>query len=374
MAFLTLNNQRIRYELAGEKGGIPLVFVNGLTQAAHLWGSYVPFFVERGFQVLTFDMLGQGESDKPLLSASFDRHAMIMARLVEILELERPFVAGISYGGAVALRYAIRFPDGLRGLAAMGTFSEIDERLKWIGENLYVGLAAVGTEYLQNMFMSYNFSANWLRDNAAIIPTLRRRGYNLNDQYALQNLMEAAANSPSFTHELEKITVPTLLLNGEYDYITPRKLHDILRAGIQKSRLVVIQHACHAFTLEFPDITMRLLADFAEKTLNNTWPGDQTTWVANDDLHGEPLYLPVLGDHLRAIQVAKPEVKPEQTGEVAPLAKAVVVKKMKSAKAAVAEKPGVEPKAAIKVKKVLAANEAKSKPVALVSGARHDSR
>lgn len=302
MAFLTLSNHQIRYELAGEADGIPLVFVNGLTQAAHLWGPYVPYLVERGFRVLTFDMLGQGESDKPLLSAGFERHAAIMASLIDKLEMDRPFVAGISYGGAVALHYAISYPDKLRGLVAMGAFSEMDARLKWIGENLFVGLAAVGTEYLQNLFMPYNFSSAWLEKNEAIIPTLRRRGYNLNDQYALQNLMEAAAKSSSFSSELPLITVPTLVINGEYDYITPRRLHDILRAGIKRSRLVVVQHACHAFTLEFPDITMRLIYDFALKVGRNEWPGDQTTWIANDDPTGEPLYLPVLGDHLRAIQ------------------------------------------------------------------------
>lgn len=302
MAFLTLSGHQIRYELAGEPDGTPLVFVNGLTQAAHLWGPYVPYFVERGFRVLTFDMLGQGESDKPLLSAGFDRHAQIMATMLQQLGLEKPFVAGISYGGAVALRYAINYPDCLRGLVVMGAFSEMDGRLKWIGENLFVGLASVGTEYLQNLFMPYNFSSEWLEKNEAIIPVLRRRGYNLNDQYALQNLMEAAATSPSFSEQLPLITVPTLIMNGEYDYITPRKLHDILRRGIGNSRLVVIQHACHAFTLEYPEVTMRLIYDFAIQVGEHEWQGDQTTWVANDDPTGDPLYLPVLGDPLRAIQ------------------------------------------------------------------------
>jgi pimeloyl-ACP methyl ester carboxylesterase len=304
LAFLKVEDHNIRYELAGEQNPVPLVFVNGLTQAAHLWGAYVPQFVERGYRVLTFDMLGQGESDKPVLSSDFDRQARTMAAVVEALGLERPFVAGISFGGAVALRYAILYPGRLRGLVAMGAFSELDGRLKWIGENLFAGLASVGTEYLQSWFMPFNFSAKWLEDNAAAIPAMRRRGYTLNDQYALQNLMESVANCPSFSHELPAIRVPTLILNGEYDYITHRGLHDILRAGITRSRLVIVQHACHAFTLEYPDVTIRLVDDFMGKVLRDEWPGDQTTWVANHDPQADPLYLPVLGDPLRAIQVA----------------------------------------------------------------------
>lgn len=304
MAFLTVEDHRIRYELAGEKNAVTLVFVNGLTQAAHLWGAYVPQFVDRGYRVLTFDMLGQGESDKPVLFSDFDRQARTLSALIGALGLERPFVAGISFGGAVALRYAILYPDGLRGLVAMGAFSELDGRLKWIGANLFAGLAAVGTEYLQNWFMTFNFSGKWLEANDAAIPAMRRRGYSLNDQYALQNLMEAVANCPSFSHELPAIRVPALIVNGEYDYITHRGLHDILRAGIARSRLVIVQHACHAFTLECPEVTTRLIDDFMGKTLRDEWEGDQSTWVANDDPKGEPLYLPVLGDPLRAIQPA----------------------------------------------------------------------
>jgi pimeloyl-ACP methyl ester carboxylesterase len=304
LAFLTVEDHRIRYELSGQESAVPLVFVNGLTQAAHLWGAYVPQFVDKGYRVLTFDMLGQGESDKPVLSSDFDRQARTMSALFGALGLERPFVAGISFGGAVALRYAIVYPENLRGLVAMGAFSQLDGRLKWIGDNLFTGLAAVGTEYLQNWFMPFNFSSKWLEDNDAAIPAMRRRGYSLNDPYALQNLMEAVANCPSFSHELPAVRVPALIMNGEYDYITHRGLHDILRAGIARSRLVIVQHACHAFTLEYPEVTTRLIADFMEKVLQGEWPGDQSTWVANDDPQGEPLYLPVLGNPLRAIQPA----------------------------------------------------------------------
>ncbi len=124
MAFLNVEDHNIRYELAGSADHVPLVFVNGLTQAAHLWGVYVLRLVDRGYRVLTFDMLGQGESDKPVLFVDFDRQARIMAALIEKLGLRRPVVAGISFGGAVALRYAILYPDGLRGLVAMGAFKQ----------------------------------------------------------------------------------------------------------------------------------------------------------------------------------------------------------------------------------------------------------
>ena len=67
MPFLVLGSYRIRFELDGPESGPAYVLVNGLTQYAELWGAYRDALVARGFRVATFDLLGQGASDKPAL-------------------------------------------------------------------------------------------------------------------------------------------------------------------------------------------------------------------------------------------------------------------------------------------------------------------
>ena len=72
MPFLAFGSRRIRYELAGPASGPAYVLVNGLTQYAELWAAYRDALVAQQFRVVTFDLLGQGASDKPGLFISQD--------------------------------------------------------------------------------------------------------------------------------------------------------------------------------------------------------------------------------------------------------------------------------------------------------------
>ena len=69
-----IDGRKVSYSLDGPEGAPVLAFVNGLTQYSNLWDAYTGHFAERGLQVLRFDMLGQGDSDKPVLGGSFDDH------------------------------------------------------------------------------------------------------------------------------------------------------------------------------------------------------------------------------------------------------------------------------------------------------------
>ena len=67
MPWLSYNSRRIHYELAGPDDGPAFVLINGLTQYVKLWIPFRDALVARGFRVVSFDMLGQGQSDKPRL-------------------------------------------------------------------------------------------------------------------------------------------------------------------------------------------------------------------------------------------------------------------------------------------------------------------
>ena len=134
------------------------------------------------------------------------------------------------------------------------------------------------------------------------MPEMMRRGYAINDLYALQNLMESVNEFEPITDRLPRITCPTLILNGEYDFFTPRKCHEVLRKGIKRSRLVIVQHAYHAYTLEHPAVTMRLIGAFLDHVRGRT-RGRATS--RSGSLPTTPrrrsLGFPAPGDHLRAI-------------------------------------------------------------------------
>jgi 3-oxoadipate enol-lactonase len=300
MPFLTLGSYRIRYELDGPERGPVYVLVNGLTQYAELWGAYRDALVAKGFRVATFDLLGQGASDKPGLFISQDDQVAALALLID--QLKPPlFLSGISFGGLIAMRYAMAHGNRLTGLALMSTFAELSPQLLLLGNALRTGLILGGTDYLQDLLLPMNLSDAWLGPQLGNLAAVKRQGWLTNDVYALQNLMESFLEFEPLTPQLSAINIPTMIMNGEFDFLTPRALHETLRLQIPDSALVIIPRAFHAFTLEKPALTADLLSRFAEDVLAGKWKGDRSVWIAPEKA-GDPLIpFPRGHDHLRAI-------------------------------------------------------------------------
>src|SRR3954447_171439 len=303
MPFLTHGSYRIRYELDGPATAPAYVLVNGLTQYSELWTVYRDALIARGFRVATFDLLDQGASDKPTLFIEQDDHVLALHRLIEMLGEGPVFLSGISFGGLIALRYAIEHGARLSGLVPMSAFAELSPQLLLIGNALRTGLILGGTGYLQDLLLPMNVSDQWLEPVLDKLDQVKRQGWLVNDVFALQNLMESFLDFQPLTPQLSSIGVPTMILNGEFDFLTPRSLHETLRIHIPNSSLVIIPKCYHAFTLEKPALAADLLARFAEDVLAGRWRGNRAVWIAPEDAGGELIPFPTGYDHLRAIPV-----------------------------------------------------------------------
>ena len=301
MPFADIAGHRIRYALHGEAGQPLVTFANGLTQNADLWTAYGAKLAERGYRVLAYDMVGQGQSAKPVLGTALEDHADILAALLDHVEAPRTHLAGISFGGVVALDFAIRHGKRLSSLAVMSSFAELTPQLECLGQVLYEGLTEVGLPYLQSILYPMNMSSAWLAANRKRIPEMKRAGYVGNDLYALQNLMESFVHFAPLTPRLHEIRCPVLLMNGEYDFFTPRECHELMRARLPNCRLLLVQRAYHAFTLELPDVTLRQLYEFLRAVDGRTWVGDGSVWIAAERADATPHAFACEGDHMRAI-------------------------------------------------------------------------
>jgi hypothetical protein len=118
-----------------------------------------------------------------------------------------------------------------------------------------------------------------------------------------------------------------------------------MRSRIANSRLVIIQRAYHAFTLEMPAVTMRQIEVFLDQVSTGKWRGDQSVWIANDDPAAAEPCLPCAGDWTRAVQVAtRPAAATTEAGAPSTRRKPVAAPKAAKAKT-VAAKPAAKPAA-----------------------------
>jgi pimeloyl-ACP methyl ester carboxylesterase len=121
--------------------GRAFLLVHGLASNARTWDGVAAILNEAGHHVVAVDQRGHGLSDKPDAGYAFDDVTGDLKSLVEALALERPIVAGQSWGGNVVLDFAARWPALLQGLVLVdGGFIDLSARPDATWETISVDL------------------------------------------------------------------------------------------------------------------------------------------------------------------------------------------------------------------------------------------
>ncbi len=109
--------------------GLPCVLLHGLASNARLWDMVARYLNQAGHHVIAADQRGHGHSDKPDSGYSFDETTADLKGLIDALHLERPIIAGQSWGGNVVLDFAARYPDVASGVVLVdGGFLDLQSR------------------------------------------------------------------------------------------------------------------------------------------------------------------------------------------------------------------------------------------------------
>src|SRR5438034_6637530 len=104
---------------AGERAAAPFVLVHGLASNVRLWDGVAEHLHALGHTVIAIDQRGHGRSDAPASGYDLDTAVADLLALIGALELERPVLAGQSWGGNVVLELAWRHPEAVRGIACV---------------------------------------------------------------------------------------------------------------------------------------------------------------------------------------------------------------------------------------------------------------
>lgn len=151
----------ISYREAGT--GSPIVFLHGNPTSSHVWRNVIPQLADRG-RCLAPDLIGMGSSGKPDIAYRFADHARYVDAWFEALDLRDVVLVGYDWGGVLALDWARRHPDRVRGVVVFETFLRPMHWSDWPpqGEQLFRALRTPGVgEKLvleQNEFLAKSFA------------------------------------------------------------------------------------------------------------------------------------------------------------------------------------------------------------------------
>ncbi len=263
MPYVIVNGIRMHFEVAG--AGDPVLLINGLSAPAANWALQVKALAPQ-YQVITFDNRGVGESDLPPEPIyTMAQMADDAAAILRHLKMTRAHVIGASMGGTVAQELALRHPPLVRSLVLACTWAQADARFLHTIEAWTSLVARVPIEErYRYVLYPWLFSPQFFekKDN---IETAFQRAM----AYPHQTKPEAIARQArgilgwngSRVTRLGGIKVPTLVLVGKEDILTPPEFSRALAKLIRRARLVVVPGG-HGFFLEHADAFNRAVLRF----------------------------------------------------------------------------------------------------------------
>lgn len=252
----------IHYEQCGE-GGETILFSHGLLWSCRMFDPQVEVLRD-SYRCVAYDHRGQGLSEVPdVRSIGIDTCYEDAVALIEKLELGPVHFVGLSMGGYVGLRIAIRRPDLLRSLVLMETDAQPEDPRK-VRSYRMMNLAArwMGLRFVADRVMPIMFGQTFLNDPAREADRAEWKGRLLQNKRSIHRAVRGVVERAGVADQLDGITVPTLIVVGEEDVATPPERAEALHAGIAGSRLVRIPGAGHTSTVEAPEAVTAALQEF----------------------------------------------------------------------------------------------------------------
>ncbi len=262
MPKLHVNGAAIHYETHGA-GPETIVLAHGLLWSGRMFDHQVNALKDR-YRCITFDFRGQGQSEVTQSGYDIDTLSEDAAALIETLQCAPCHFLGLSMGGFVALRLAIRHPTLLKSLILVETSAD-PEPEENIGRYRLLNLVAhwLGLRIVADQVMPIMFGQKFLNDpdRKKLKQEWRERMVS-NHRIGITRAVTGVISRAGVYDQLDKITVPTLIVVGDQDVATVPAKAERMHARIHGSRLVVIPGAGHTSTVEEPEAVNAALVEF----------------------------------------------------------------------------------------------------------------
>ncbi|WP_341528871.1 alpha/beta fold hydrolase [Nostoc sp. UHCC 0302] len=263
---LVFEGQRIREQ--------PVAFIiHGGPGADHT--SYKRAFspLSRQLQLIYFDHRGQGRSARGLKETyTLDNNVEDMEALRKYLGLEKIILIGSSYGGMVALSYAVRYPQNVSHLIVIATAAnsrflerakEIlaqrgTEEQKAIAVRLWEGKFETEEqlrEFFQVMGSMYSVSQNSQSDSPASDQTILSVD-------AINVAFSGFLRDYNILNELHKVTSPTLVIAGRHDWICAPEFSEEIAQAIPNADLKIFENSGHLIRADQPEALLDAISRF----------------------------------------------------------------------------------------------------------------
>lgn len=229
-----------------EGSGQPLLLVHAFPLNSTMWEPQIADFSPR-MRVIAPDLPGFGQSELGQNAPTLDYYADTLVALLEHLEIERAAVAGLSMGGYITLALLRRYPNWISALILADTKATPDseEAKAKRAENARIALAQ-GQDAIADIMLPTLLSP----DVTEALQKQVREIIGMNSREGIAAALHAMAIRPDSSSLLQDIVVPTAVIVGEHDTLTPPEAARAMSMQIRNSEFTIIPQAGHLTNME----------------------------------------------------------------------------------------------------------------------------
>lgn len=259
---IEVDGVELAVEVRGVAGGVPVLFIHGFPLDRTMWRHQLAAL--NRWKRVAPDLRGAGVSSAPADGYSMARYTDDLIGVLDALGIRQTVVCGLSMGGYIVFEMLRRHPDRIKAVILADTKAEADsEEAKRARDDL----AQVAVEQGQDAVAARLLPKLLGATTHAAQPEVVLHVQEMIRRFSVPGTvgaLRAMRDRPDSMDTLRAVRVPTLVLVGSEDELTPPAAAEAMAAAVPGARLAVIPAAGHLAPLEQPLATSRVLADFLE--------------------------------------------------------------------------------------------------------------
>ena len=252
------------FEDSGQKNRVPLVLIHGFPLSSVMWEAQYDL-LKRDYRTIRYDVRGFGRTPGGDGQFTMELFADDLLALLDQLQVSQAVLCGLSMGGYIALRFAERHLDRVRGLILADTKSEGDSNEAKVKRAEAVKLLkAQGVAAFLEGFTKGALGEQTQKDNPALTEDVKRMAFQ-NSPQDLSGALIAMAARTDTSGALPNFKVPSLVIVGEQDKLTPPEQSQKMAKALPQAQLVTIPGAGHLSNLEKPVVFTAAVVEFLKR-------------------------------------------------------------------------------------------------------------
>ncbi|HTM83400.1 MAG TPA: alpha/beta hydrolase [Mycobacterium sp.] len=254
-----------------------LLHGGGVDSAELSWGEVAPRLAAAGHRVIAPDHPGHGRSPLPNWPVTQQRLLDYVAQFIDVLNLDRYVIGGLSLGGGLAIGHVLAAPERVTAVMLLDSYglmprlAGVRQPLSWVMQRSGVLDAATGWMATNRAALAWSMKS-LIRDPARRTPELvaeilaaaRQPGFTAFEQWQRDQILWNRLHT-DYTPRLASIRCPTLIIHGEQDTGVPVARARAAAALIPDARLKVVAGAGHWVQRDAPDVVVGAMTDFLDR-------------------------------------------------------------------------------------------------------------